>query len=71
MFVVPVTLAVKACVCEAVRLAEVGLTVTATLDELEDVVTNVSDARAIFVESAAEVAVTVTDCWVETEEGAR
>ena len=58
------TVAVNCCVCPAVSVVLAGLTDTATAG------VSVITAVAFFVESAELVAVTVTVCWLLTEEGA-
>jgi hypothetical protein len=60
---VPVTEALKVAVAPAPRATEPGPTVTPT--GCNDTV-----ALAVFVESAALVAITVTVCWLPTINGA-
>lgn len=64
VFVVPVTVAVNCCVFPATTCAVVGETLTATGGRM------VTDADAVFVLSAAEVATTVTSAGLGTVPGA-
>jgi hypothetical protein len=60
----PETVAVNCCVCEGVKAAVEGVTLTVTGG------VNVTVADELFVVSAALVAVTVTVCWLAIVLGA-